>query len=97
MKITWMQQNSPEPEAEKTLGEKTHNVSRAHSGGNAAFLAAPGAVYAEDGREWGGISRREKGKSLLEIQSQAEQADVADTDVTYHVRGRLCETAGGRL
>lgn len=77
MKITWMQQNSPEPEAEKTLGEKTHNVSRAHSGGNAAFLAAPGAVYAEDGREWGGIGRREKGKSLLEIQSQAEQADVA--------------------
>ena len=71
MKISFYQQNIPE--TEKSHAEKSH---AAHGHHASAQAAAPGAVYSENSQSWGGVGRSQKGKSLIEIQREAESADV---------------------
>ena len=81
MKISFYQQNIPE--TEKQNAEKAHASHTARK--NATGLAtAPGAVYTENNRNWAGAGKAEKGKSLLDIQQEAEyiNADVQQDYMT---------------
>ncbi|MCH5340794.1 MAG: hypothetical protein J1E01_04965 [Acetatifactor sp.] len=82
MKISFYQQNVPE--TEKQNAEKAHTSHGAHKNVTVAMAAAPGAVYSENNRNWAGIGKAEKGKSLLDIQQEAEytNADVQQDYVT---------------
>ena len=74
MKISFYQQNVPE--TEKPNGEKAQ-VSHGHQKNSAVAVAtAPGAVYSQNNRSWGSAGKSEKGKSLIDIQQEAEHTNV---------------------
>ena len=74
MRITFQQQNVIET-------EKQHpEAVRANHHGTKAAAAAQGAVYAENSQNFlGGSGRTQKGKSLIELQREADGADVTAT------------------
>lgn len=71
MKISFDHQSIPE--SEKTHIERKHAVHGKHA---PAAAEMPGAVYLENNRNWGGTGGSQKGKSLIEIQRAAENANV---------------------
>ena len=71
MKISFYQQNIPE--TEKQQAERTRTT---HGNKDVATVAAPGAVYSENDRNWGNAGKNEKGKSLIEIQQEAGYTNV---------------------
>ena len=71
MKITFDHQSIPE--TEKSHMERNRAVYGKHA---SAAAEMPGAVYSENNRNWGGTGRSQKGKSLIEIQRAAENANV---------------------
>ena len=75
MKISFYQQNISETERQHT--EKSGAVRDTKSNGAVSAPAGAGAVYAQDERSWSDIGKSEKGKSLIEIQREAADADVS--------------------
>ena len=71
MKISFDHQNIPE--TEKSHIERNHAV---HGKNTSAAAVMPGAVYSENNRNWGGTGRSQRGKSLIEIQREADNANV---------------------
>ena len=71
MKISFDHQNIPE--TEKSHIERNRAVQGKHA---SAAAAMSGAVYSGNSQNWGNIGRVEKGKSLIEIQRAAENANV---------------------
>ena len=71
MKISFYQQNIPETEKQQT--EKTRAT---HGHRDVATIAAPGALYSENDQNWGNVGKTEKGKSLIEIQQEADHTNV---------------------
>ena len=80
MKISFYQQNVPETEKQNT--EKAHAAHGANKNVNTAMATFPGAVYSENNRNWAGTGKAEKGKSLLDIQQEAEYTN-ADVQQDY--------------
>ena len=74
MKISFYQQNIPE--TEKQNGEKAHVSHGPQKNSVATMTAAPGAVYSQNNRNWGNAGKSEKGKSLIDIQQEAEHTNV---------------------
>ena len=74
MKISFYQQTVPE--TEKQNGEKAHVSHGANKNSAAVVTAAPGAVYSQHNRNWGSAGKSEKGKSLIDIQQEAEHINV---------------------
>lgn len=73
MKISLYQQNVPE--TEKQHPEKNGPV-RDLRGASPASGAVSGVLYSENSQNWAGGVKTEKGKSLLEIRQEAQNADV---------------------
>ncbi len=71
MKISFYQQNLSG--TEKTQSEKNHVECGKKT---AAAAVAPGAVYSEGVQDWGGTGKAGKGKSLIEIQQEADRTNV---------------------
>ena len=71
MKIAFYQQNIPETEKQHTGKKRTVQE-------QCAVVAAPasGAVFSENSQNWGTAGKNEKGKSLIEIQQEAEHTNV---------------------
>lgn len=90
MKISFYQQNIPE--TEKQNAEKAHASHGANKNLNTAMPAAPGAVYSENNRNWAGAGKTEKGKSLLDIQQEAE---YTNTDVRQNYMTLMSHTMSG--
>lgn len=71
MRITFKQQAVREME--------THHADKSRTAPGretTTVTAAPGAVYTENNQNWGGAGKSQKGKSLIEIQRAAENANV---------------------
>ena len=71
MKISFYQQNIPD--TEKQQAEKSRTT---HGHRNVATVVVPGAVYSENHQNWGNEGKTEKGKSLIEIQQEADYINV---------------------
>ncbi len=74
MKISLYQQNVPETEKQHT--EKNGSARGLRSSSPASGAVTPGTVYSENRQNWAGGGRTEKGKSLLDIRQEAQNADV---------------------
>lgn len=75
MKISFYQQNISETERQHT--EKNGAVHDTKGNGAVSAPASAGAVYAQDKRSWSDTGKSEKGKSLIEIQREAADADIS--------------------
>lgn len=72
MRISFRQQNVSETEKQHVERNKA-----AHSHKTTSAAVSPGAVYMENGQNWDAVvPKSEKGKSLIEIQRAAENANV---------------------